>query len=126
MKQQVGYFYGMGESLVRVSDRQVFQPVDVSSLLHRNSHPVRISQKWQTGLKIGLFAIAGFLIGGVLGQLLIRDVVSSVEFGFLTVMVGLLQSLSLSAFLSTTFSGGIVGLSLGVIVGLLSLIQVPE
>lgn len=125
MKQDIGYFYGSGESLVRISDRS-YQPIDVRSILKKQLITSEVSDSLRVNLKMSLFVLAGFLIGGVLGELIVSGVLSADEFGFMMAATSFFQSLSMSIFLSNIFSAGLVGGGLGTVVGLLSLIQIPE
>lgn len=125
MKQDLNYFYGTGQSLVRMSDR-VYQPIDISTLLKKETIAVSFSDTTKRNIKFATFIISGFLIGGLLGELYVQQVLSSVEFGFLEVAAGLFRAVSIPESLSTVFSAGTVGTGLGGIIAFLSTVQVPE
>ncbi len=125
MKHTQSYFYGSGHSLVRISDR-LYQPVDVSTLLKKPVLAEPLADNLKLLLKFVTFSIAGFLMGGVLAELVANDILSSLEFNFLYVVRPFFEALSFSTFLSGIISAGIVGAMIGVIVAGLSLINVPE
>ncbi len=125
MKHDLNYFYGTGQSLVRMSDR-VYQPIDVSSLLKKESLAVSLSDTAKRNIKFATLVISGFLVGGLLGELYVQQVLSDFEFGFLTSASSLFRAVSLPESLSTVFSAGAMGTGLGAVIAFLSTIQVPE
>jgi hypothetical protein len=125
MKHDLNYFYGTGQSLVRMSDR-VYQPIDVSSLLKKETLAVSLSDTAKRNIKFATLVISGFLVGGLLGELYVQQVLSDFEFGFLTSASSLFRAVSLPESLSTVFSAGTMGTGLGAVIAFLSTIQVPE
>ena len=125
MKQELDYFYGTGQSLVRISDR-IYQPVDVSALLKREPIAAAFSDSAKRKIKLTSFLISSFLFGGLMGQLYLQQVLSNIEFGFLEIAAGLFRWAALPESVSTVFSSGMVGTVLGGIIVFLSTLQVPE
>lgn len=125
MKHDLNYFYGTGQSLVRMSDR-LYQPIDVSSIMRKEPLAVAFSDTTKRNIKFATFIIVGFLLGGLLGELYVQQVLSTVEFGFLEVAASFFRAVSIPESFSTVFSAGIVGTGLGGVIAFLSTIQVPE
>lgn len=125
MKSNTEYFYGTGPGIVRVSDR-IYQPIDVGSLLRKEHLQFEIPVLLRKILKASAWLLSGFIIGGFAGEYVADYTLSSYQFNFLLVAADFFQSLSVSTYLSTIFSAGVVGSMLSGMIGLLSLVKVPE
>jgi hypothetical protein len=126
MKHQQNYFYSNSGSIVPLSNRG-YQSLDISYLVHKPAETqISLVENWKTQIKLAFFPISGFLMGGLAGQLVANNVLSEVEFGFLYIAAGLFEKLAVANYLSEILSAGFVGLFIGAIVGILSLVPVLE